>query len=136
MYLTTTTTIMAPSLCRINITNNVLDITFSNLSYSIKWNTLTYTLATENCSYKAKLHMIFYLFVIYILLLYVFVITHLCFHTYFYFYFLQSPTSMCVTLEQMKRGGSMSFDDVFRMEYRMSQKFMVIMSFVLNFVEL
>jgi len=35
-----------------------------------------------------------------------------------------SPTSMCVTLEQMKRGGSMSFDDVFKMEYRMSQKFM------------
>lgn len=35
-----------------------------------------------------------------------------------------SPTSMCVTLEQVKRGGSMSFDDVFKMEYRMSQKFM------------
>jgi len=31
---------------------------------------------------------------------------------------------MCVTLEQVKRGGSMSFDDVFKMEYRMSQKFM------------
>ena len=32
---------------------------------------------------------------------------------------------MCVTLEQVKRGGQMSFNDVFKMEYRMSQQFMV-----------
>ena len=55
--------------------------------------------------------------------------SYMCLH----FYLLQSPTSMCVTLEQVKRGGSMSFDDVFKMEYRMSQKFMVIMHFVLIF---
>ena len=76
------------------------------------------------------------MFVIYILLLHIFVITNLRFYAHLYFSFLQSPTSMCVTLEQMKRGGSMSFDDVFRMEYRMSQNFMVIIHFVLDFVDL
>ena len=33
MYLTTTTTITAPSLCRINIKNNVLNITIYDRSY-------------------------------------------------------------------------------------------------------
>ena len=35
MYLTTTTTITAPSLCRINIKNNVLDITVTLVKNSL-----------------------------------------------------------------------------------------------------
>ena len=85
------------------------------------------------CIMNAMLNMVFY----YICYLY-FSGVYLCYSTcllsrIFEFCFLQSPTSMCVTLEQVKRGGSMSFDDVFRMEYRMSQKFMVIVHFALIF---
>ena len=40
MYLTTTTTITAPSLCRINIKNNVLDITVPYKMVLIKWSFL------------------------------------------------------------------------------------------------
>ena len=37
MYLSTTTTITAPSLCRINIKNNVLDITTSMPKMQCVW---------------------------------------------------------------------------------------------------